>query len=145
MTAMPRSPESHPLRGVLEKLLSDTNTMWRTGVIAEDSVVRDVEKDLVARQYSPRFNDGVWQAGSGEAWLAGTAEAAAALVGRGCAWSMHDLRLLPRGEDECVASYRIVHAWGDYSAPPAQAVFLETWRLGGDGRWRLARHTAEKV
>jgi hypothetical protein len=133
------------VRAAVENLVADTNKMWTTGEIAEGSSVRHVVEDLVAVQYAPHYDGGVWRAGSGREWVDGTAEAAAALHGQGCTWTVHDVHVLPRSEDECIASYRIVHAWGDAERRPAQAFFLETWRRGDDGTWRLARHTAEKV
>lgn len=117
------------LTTALHRLVEDTNIMWRDGVIAEASAVRDGE---------------VWRAGSGDEWLDGTADAAEALQGQGCRWSLHDLVVLARSDSEATASYRIVHEWGD-GRPAAQALFLETWRRGADARWRLARHAAEKV
>lgn len=119
--------------------------MWAEGDIAEDSAVRLVTPDLVATQYAPHYDDGIWTARSGAEWIEGTAEAARALKGQGCTWSAHDLQVLARGGDEAVATYRIVHRWGAAERQPAQAFFLETWKRGGDGQWRLARHTAEKV
>lgn len=136
---------THPLVDVIERLVRDTNRMWDEGALAPDSSVRDVTDDLTAVQYAPHYDDGVWTAGSGAEWVEGTAQAAAAVQGQGCTWSLHDLRVLARAEDEAIASYRVVHRWGDAARPPAQAFFLETWRRGDDGRWRLARHTAEKV
>lgn len=130
---------------VIGTLVEDTNRMWAEGAISPDSTVRDVEVGLTAVQYAPHYDDGVWRATSGLEWVEGTSQAAAASLGRGWAWSLHDLSVLPRGVDEAVASYRIVHHWGESDLPPAQAFFLETWRRGDDGRWRLARHTAEKV
>ena len=132
------------LTDAIHRLVEATNDMWRTGRIDERSPVRDVEPDLRAVQFSPRFEGGDWHAESGQDWLDGTAQAAAALAGQGCHWSVHDLVVLPRSETESVAGYRIVHTWADGRAP-AQALFLETWRRGDDGTWRLARHTAEKV
>jgi hypothetical protein len=131
---------SAAIRDVVEA----TNRMWRDGRIDEQSRVCDVEDDLTAVQYSPRFEDGVWRASSGAEWLEGTAQAAEALRGQGCRWALHDLRVLARSAHECIAAYRIVHTWAD-DRPPAQALFLETWRRGADSRWRLARHAAEKV
>lgn len=144
---------SNPSRGdavaelttVLRRLIVDTNVMWRDGEIAEDSTVRDVCEDLQAIQHAPHRDPEPWRASSGTEWLEGTAEAARAMHGRGCRWSLHDLVVLPREDGECVTSYRIMHEWGDEERPPAQALFLETWRRGEDGRWRLARHAAEKV
>lgn len=135
----------HPLVEVIERLVRDTNRAWAEGSIAQDSSVRLVADDLTAVQYAPHYGDGVWTAGSGREWVESTGEAAAALRGQGCTWSMHDLHVLVRSDEEAIASYRIVHHWGDGERPPAQAFFLETWRRGGDGGWRLARHTAEKV
>lgn len=128
----------------IRQLIEATNQMWREGRIGEQSAVRDVEEDLEAVQYSPRFEDGVWRASSGAQWLEGTAQAAEVLQGQGCCWSLHDLRVLARSEDECIAAYRIVHTWAA-ERPATQALFLETWRRDRDGRWRLARHAAEKV
>lgn len=128
----------------LDRLVEATNAMWRDGVLDDASIVHDVEPDLQAVQFSPRFEDQVWRATSGQEWVEGTKQAAEALHGQGCRWSLHDVRVLARGEDECAATYRIVHTWAD-GRTPAQALFLETWRRGPDGRWRLARHTAEKV
>jgi hypothetical protein len=132
------------LTDVIHRLVEATNEMWRDGRIDDLSPVRDVEPDLRAVQFSPRFEGQVWRADSGQDWLEGTAEAAAALEGLGCQWALHDLVVLARSEAECVAGYRIVHTWAD-GRSPAQALFLETWRRGDDGTWRLARHTAEKV
>jgi hypothetical protein len=132
------------MTATIHSLVEATNTMWREGLIDHRSAVRDVEPDLQAVQFSPRFDGQVWRATSGDEWLAGTAQAAEALRGQGCRWSLHDLRVLARDDDECVAAYRIVHTWAD-GRTPAQALFLETWRRGRDGRWRLVRHTAEKV
>jgi ketosteroid isomerase-like protein len=126
-------------------MVEDQNVAWRDGAIAEDSALRLVEDDLTAVQYAPHYDGGVWRCDSGSSWVEGTAQAAAALKGQGCTWSLHDVHVLPRGEHEAVATYRIVHTWGDAERRPAQAFFLETWRRGEDGRWRLARHTAEKV
>jgi ketosteroid isomerase-like protein len=135
----------HPVVDVISRLVRDTNQMWAEGVVDQRSAVRLVEPDLVATQYATHFTDGVWTAGSGAEWLDGTEEAARALKGRGCVWSAQDLHVLPRGDDEAIASYRIVHHWGDGDREPSQAFFLETWRRGDDGQWRLSRHTAEKV
>ena len=140
----PAAP-AHPLVDVIARLVLDTNRMWAEGDIAEGSTVRLVIPDLVATQYAPHYANGVWTARSGTEWLESTAEAARALKGRGCTWSAHDLHVLPRGDDEAIASYRIVHHWGEADREPAQAFFLETWRRGADGQWRLARHTAEKT
>jgi hypothetical protein len=129
----------------VESAVEGHNRAWAEGVIAENSALHLVEEALFAVQYAPHYENGVWQVTSGAAWVEGTAEAAAALRGQGCTWTLHDLHLLPRGEDECIASYRIVHTWGDPGRRPAQAFFLETWHRDGEGRWRLARHTAEKV
>ena len=142
---MEKTIEDHPLVEVIGNVVRDHNRMWASGTIAEDSVLRDVEEDLVASQYAPHFEGGVWRATSGEEWLAGTAEAGAFGCGQGWSWSHQDLTVLPRSDDECVATYRIVHSWGDADRKPAQAIFLETWRRGDDGCWRLARHTAEKL
>ena len=133
------------LTAVLRRHVQDTNQMWATGEIAPDSAIRDVEPALAAVQWSPKFDAGVWRAESGAEWVEGTAEAGRQLAGQGCRWEMADLVVLPRGEGEAAASYRIVHHWGDPTRPPAQALFLETWRRGDDSRWRLARHAAEKV
>lgn len=133
------------LTAVLFRLVEDTNEMWRDGEIAEDSTVRAVCEDLQAVQHAPHRDPEPWQARSRTEWLEDTEQAARALHGRGCTWSLHDLVVLPRHGSECVASYRIVHEWGDSATPAAQALFLETWRQGEDGQWRLARHTAEKV
>jgi hypothetical protein len=142
---MKMSDPTHPLVDVIERLLQDTNRMWATGTIAEDSSVRLVADDLAAVQYAPHYENGVWSAGSGSEWVDSTAEAAAALRGQGCTWSVEDLHVLARTDDEAVACYRVVHEWGDADRAPAQAFFLETWRRGDDGRWQLARHTAEKT
>jgi hypothetical protein len=128
----------------LHRLVEATNRMWALGRIPDDSPILDVDPALQARQHSPRFEGGLWTADSGEEWLEGTREAAAALAGQGCRWSLHDLHLLARSHDEVVAAYRIVHEWGD-TRPSAQAFFLETWRREDSGRWLLVRHTAEKV
>jgi hypothetical protein len=136
---------SHPLVDVIERLVRDTNRMWSEGLIAQDSSVRLVEDELTAVQYAPHYDDGVWTAGSGEEWIESTAEAADALRGQGCTWSVHDLTVLSRSSDEAIASYRVVHHWGESDRTPAQALFLETWKRGDDGTWRLARHTAEKT
>ena len=144
-TPGPQSDVVEDLKAVLLRLVEDTNRMWRDGGIAEDSVVRAVCPDLQAIQYLPHRDPEPWRATSGAEWLADTEEAARALRGRGCRWSLHDLVVLPRHDSECVTSYRIVHEWGDSERPPAQALFLETWRRGEDGQWRLARHAAEKV
>jgi hypothetical protein len=133
------------LTAALHRLVEDTNAMWRDGTIAADSSVRDVCDDLDAVQHAPHRDPAPWRATSGAAWVEGTEQAAKALHGQGCRWSLRDLVVLPRHEAECVASYRVVHEWGDERRPPAQALFLETWRRSPDGRWRLARHTAEKV
>jgi ketosteroid isomerase-like protein len=125
-------------------LVEATNTMWSEGVIDGVSRVLDVEPELKAVQFSPRFESQVWRANSGKEWIQGTAQAADALRGQGCRWSLHDLQVRARSDIECVAAYRIVHTWAD-GRRPAQAIFLETWRRGDDGRWRLARHTAEKI
>ena len=140
-----RSDPVERLTTVLLRLIEDTNKMWRDGELAEDSMVRAVCQDLQAVQYAPHRDPEPWQAKSGMEWLAGTEQAARALRGRGCRWSLHDLVVLPRNGSECVASYRIVHEWGDNETPSAQALFLETWHEDQDGQWRLARHTAEKV
>jgi hypothetical protein len=142
---MDTTATAREVRAAIEGLVEDTNAMWASGEVAERSSVRHVVDDLVAVQYAPHYEGGVWQAGSGREWVAGTAEAAASLRGQGCTWTVHDVNVLPRSEDECIASYRVVHAWGDAERRPAQAFFLETWRRGVDGTWRLARHTAEKV
>jgi len=131
------------MTATIHRLVESTNTMWRDGVIDDASAVRDVEPDLRAVQFSPRFEGEVWRASSGKEWIEGTAQAAEALRGQGCRWSLHDLRVVARSELECVAWYRIVHTWAD-GRRPAQALFLETWRRGDDHRWRLARHSAEK-
>jgi hypothetical protein len=128
---------------LLARLLHEHNVMWALGEIPAESRLRDVDPSLVAAQYSPRFEGGVWRAASGEEWMAGTAEAARLLGGQGCHWELTDLTVLERDPDEAVASYRIVHHWGD-DRPPALALFLETWRRT-DGRWLLLRHHAEKV
>lgn len=130
---------------VIETLFDDTNRMWADGAIAEDSAVRHVEDGLTAVQYAPHYDGGKWGCTSGHDWVEGTAAAAASGRGQGWAWTLHDLNVLPRSEDEAIASYRVVHTWGASERPPAQAFFLETWRRGSDGRWRLARHTAEKL
>lgn len=119
--------------------------MWAEGSIPQDSSVRLVADDLNAVQYAPHYENGVWTACSGAEWVQSSAEAATALRGKGCTWSVHDLNVLTRKDDEAIASYRIVHSWGVADRAPAQAFFLETWRRGDDGAWRLARHTAEKV
>ena len=133
------------VRAAIENLVEDTNTMWATGEIAEDSSVRHVVEDLVAVQYAPHYEGGTWRAGSGGAWVEGTAEAAAALRGQGCTWTVHDLQVLARNAHEAIASYRVVHHWGEADRRPAEAFFLETWRRDDGGTWRLARHTAEKT
>jgi hypothetical protein len=133
------------LTAVLTTLVDEHNTMWDLGEIPVDSRIRDVDPGLVAAQYSPKFDGGVWRAGSGEEWLDGTGEAAAFLGGQGVRWELADLTILERSADEAVASYRVVHHWGDPGRPPAQAMFLETWRRSEDGRWLLVRHHAEKV
>lgn len=137
--------DTHPLVAVIEQLVADTNVMWSTGTVAADSTIADVEPDLVAVQYAPHYDGGVWRASSAADWVDGTAAAGAALAGEGCRWEMTGLQVLERTGDEALASYRITHHWGSPDRRPAEAFFLETWRRGEDGRWRLARHTAEKV
>lgn len=133
------------LTRAIEAMVEDHNAAWRDGTIAEGSALRLVEGDLTAVQYAPHYEGGEWRCDSGTAWVESTAQAVAAVAGQGCTWSLHDVHVLPRGDREAIASYRIVHTWGASSRRPAQAFFLETWRRGEDGRWRLARHTAEKV
>jgi hypothetical protein len=145
MIAMDSESVVSALTRVIEDVVRDHNRMWSEGVISEDSRLRHVEEALSAVQYAPHYEDGVWRARSGSEWLEGTSQAAAASRGQGWAWSVHDLNVLPRSEQEAVAAYRIVHTWGQADRRPAQAFFLETWRRGADGRWRLARHTAEKI
>lgn len=128
----------------IEAHVRATNEAWESGRLPEDSVLRDVADDLVAVQHSPRFDGGVWRAGSGADWLTGTAEAAEALAGQGCRWALHDLVVRVRNRDEALAAYRIVHSWGD-GRPSAEALFLEAWARGPHGRWTLVRHTAEKL
>ncbi len=130
---------------LLDRLVEDTNTMWATGEIGTGSTIRDVDPALQATQWSPRFEGGVWRARSGAEWVEGTAEAGRQLAGQGCRWEIADLVVLPREAREAVASFRVVHHWGESGRPPAQALFLETWRRDEDGRWLLLRHTAEKV
>ena len=130
---------------VLRRHVEDTNRMWATGEIASDSAIRDVEPGLSAVQWSPKYETGVWRVESGSEWIDDTADAGRQLAGQGCRWELTDLVVLPRGDHEAAASYRVVHHWGDPARPPAQALFLETWRRGEDGRWRLARHAAEKA
>ena len=125
----------------IERLVEATNVAWQTGSIDATSAIRDVANDLLAVQHSPRF--GTWRAGSGAEWVESTAEAAVALRGQNCCWTLHDAVVLARTADEAIASYRIVHHWAD-ARQPAQALFLETWRRVG-GRWLLVRHAAEKV
>jgi hypothetical protein len=132
------------LAATIKALVRDTNRMWAEGDIAADSTIRQVDPGLEAVQYSPRFADGPWRARSAQEWLDGTLEAARALAGQSCSWSLHDLVILPRSEREAVASYRIVHEWSD-GRKPASALFLETWSRSAQGRWNLLRHTAEKV
>jgi hypothetical protein len=145
MTAMDNASVVQEVTRVIAGVVRDHNRMWADGFISEDSALLYVEEGLTAVQYAPHFENGVWRAGSADDWLHGTTQAAEASRGQGWAWSMHDLQVLPRSDQEAVASYRIVHIWGDTDRPPAQAMFLETWRRGGDGCWRLARHTAEKL
>ena len=128
----------------IEAHVRATNELWASGRLAGDSVLRDVAEDLVAVQYSPRFEGGAWRATSGADWLAGTTEAAEALAGQGCRWAVHDLVVRVRNRDEALAAYRIVHSWGD-GRPSAEALFLEAWARGPHGRWTLVRHTAEKL
>lgn len=135
----------HEVTTAIEAVVRDHNRMWADGVISDDSALRHVEEGLTAVQYAPHYENGVWRASSGSEWLDGSGQAAGASRGQGWSWTLHDLSVLPRGEHEAIASYRIVHTWGETDRPPAQAIFLETWRRGSDGRWRLARHTAEKV
>jgi hypothetical protein len=141
----PNTAVRHPLAAVIERMVADHNRGWASGVLAEDSVVRDVAEGLEAVQFAPHYDDGRWTASSGREWVEGTAEAFAALAGQGVTWELHGLEVLPRGGDEAIAAYRIVHRWGTAERAPAQAFFLETWRRGADDRWRLVRHTAEKV
>lgn len=136
---------THPLVDVIKGVVRDHNRMWSEGALAPDSSIRHVTDDLTAVQYAPHYDDGVWTARSGAEWVDGSAQAAAAMRGQGCTWSLHDLGVLARGEDEAIASYRVVHHWGAPDRPPAQAFFLETWRRDAAGCWRLARHTAEKT
>jgi hypothetical protein len=145
MTAMDNASVARELSRVVEDLVGATNRMWHDGVISEDSTIRDVEDGFTGVQYAPHYENGEWRASSGSEWLEGNSQAAAASQGQGWSWTLHDLRVLPRSGQEAVASYRIVHSWGDDDRRPAEAFFLETWRRGSDGRWRLARHTAEKV
>lgn len=133
------------LTTVLETLIDEHNVMWGLGEIPPDSRIRDVHPELVAAQYSPKFDGGVWRADSGAEWLAGTQEAAALLGKQGCRWELADLTIIQRTPDEAVASYRVLHHWGDSNRLPAQAMFLETWGRAEDGRWLLVRHYAEKV
>ena len=107
----------HDLAATIKALVRDTNRMWTEGDISADSTIRQVDLRL---------------------------EAARALAGQGCSWSLHDLVVLPRSEREAVASYRIVHDWSD-GRKPASALLLETWRRSTQGRWNLVRHTAEKI
>lgn len=145
MTAMDKASVAQELARVIEDTVRDTNRMWAEGRIAPGSSLRQVEEGLRAVQYAPHYEDGEWRASSGEEWLEGTSQAAAASRGQGWSWTVHDLHVLPRSDEEAVASYRVVHTWGQSERRPAEAFFLETWRRGADGCWRLARHTAEKV
>ena len=133
------------LTAVLTTLMDEHNVMWDLGDIPADSRIRDIHPDLRAAQYSPKFDGGVWRADSAVEWLEGTCEAAGFLGKLGCRWEMADLTILVRSADEAVASYRIIHYWGEADRPPARAMFLETWRRSEDGRWLLVRHTAEMV
>lgn len=145
LSRMDNTATVRAVRAAIHNLVEDTNTMWATGEIAEDSSVRHVVEDLVAVQYAPHYEGGAWRAGSGRAWVEGTAEAAAALRGQGCTWTVHDLQVLARNAHEAIASYRVVHHWGEADRRPAEAFFLETWRRDDGGTWRLARHTVEKT
>ena len=133
------------LTAVLTALMDSHNVMWDLGEIPANSRIRDIHPDLAAAQYSPKFDGGVWRADSGNEWLESTQEAATLLGKQGCRWELADLTIIERSTDEAVASYRIIHHWGDADSPPAQAMFLETWRRSEDGRWLLVRHHAEKV
>ena len=133
------------LTTVLMGLMDEHNVMWDLRDIPTDSRIRDIHPDLKAAQYSPKFDGGVWRADSAKDWLEGTREAAGFLAKQGCRWELADLTILVRTADEAVASYRIIRHWGEADRPPAQAMFLDTWRRSEDGRWLLVRHTAEMV
>ena len=131
------------LTAVLSRLMDEHNVMWDLGDIPAGSRIRDIHPDLVAVQYSPKFDGGVSRADSGEESLTGIHEAAGILGKQGCRWELADPTIIERSADEAVASYRIIHHWGDADRPPAQAMFLETWRRSEDGRRLLVRHHEE--
>jgi hypothetical protein len=118
------------------------NDAWASGSVAADSPLRDVTEDFQGVQHAPWYENGRWS-GDRAAWLAGT-EAAAAAAGPGHRWDALAPRVIPRSDDEAIASYVVRLSWPDPARPPAVACFLETWRRDGS-RWLLARHTAEKA
>ena len=139
-----RSDAVERLTEVLLRLIEDTNTMWRDGELAEDSMVRAVCEDLQAVQYAPHRDPEPWQAKSGMEWLAGTEQAARALHGRGCRWSLHDLVVLPRNGSESSRQW----VAGPNTNPRIGRAALrrrpaEQWRACPSGPERRGDRTAE--
>ena len=130
------------VRSAIRQQIEATNAAWESGNILADSPLRDVADSFHAVQYAPWYEGG-WWSGDRAAWVAGT-EAAAAAAGPGHRWEALAVRVVPRSDDEAMASYVVRLSLPDPARPPASAFFLETWRHDGS-RWLLVRHTAEKA
>lgn len=128
------------LHQVLVERIDQVNQQWDTGKCDDSAEVPTA--DFVGIQYAPWYPDERYTADAA-GWRAGSQQAAEAGLGQGWHWTIRDVQFLPRSTSETIAVYTVVHHWKDSSAPPGEAVFLETW-VRQDRAWVLKRHTAEK-